>query len=176
MVIIRVTDPTQEESEIIWPETLATLLTWPQDAIQFRDAFIGDLNRTINGIKNNSCSHVITWTGSQTDFSWLGKLWILAETLIIPPPRPSSRKMAIGMLRLLRYLKRLRILVEIKGAEKRPKGRTQTWKYLNFLECQNPKQMGGICDALGELFLVENLSGRGQVLLKLLLVNESWRS
>ena len=83
-------------------------------------------------------NQVINWTGSQRDFSslgtnpdlskseWTTKLLTLAETKSVPPPKPSSRKIAIGMPWLLHdFCNGFKIDVKTYGAEKNPKGSTE---------------------------------------------------
>ena len=119
LVIIRATEPTQGEREIIWLVTLATLFTctfrggW-QDSSSTRPAFNFSIRSSVACIVPSIVSRitpnqVITWRGSQRDFSslgtnpdlskseWTTKLLTLAETKSVPPPKPSSRKIAIGM-------------------------------------------------------------------------------
>ena len=57
---------------------------------------------------------------------WTTKLLTLAETKSVPPPKPSSRKIAIGMPWLLHdFCNGFKIDVKTYGAEKNPKGSTE---------------------------------------------------
>ena len=153
LVIIRATEPTQGEREVIWPVTVATLFKctfwggW-QDISSTRPAFNFSMRSSVafivpSVVSRTTHNQVITWTGSQRDFTslgtnpdlskseWTTKLLTLAETKSVPPPKPSSRKIAIGMLWLLHdFCNGFKIDVKIYGAEERPKGSTQNWKYL----------------------------------------------
>ena len=61
------------------------------------------------------------------------KLLIWVETGSARPPRPSSRKITMVMPLLPRdFRSALKILVNTKGAEDSPNGRTQSWNVRNF--------------------------------------------
>ena len=99
-------------------------------------------------------NHVITWRGSQRDFSslgtnpdlskseWTTKLLTLAETKSVPPPKPLSRKIAIEMPWLLHdFCNGFKIDVKYTGLKKTRKGAQrlyELWKFLVLKISWNP--------------------------------------
>ena len=134
-------------------------------------------------VSRTTPNQVITWTGSQRDFSslgtnpdlskseWTTKLLTLAETKSVPPPKPSSRKIAIGMPWLLHdFCNGLKIDVKTYGAEENPKGSTEAlwalkiFRTENILKprSQNPKQKREIFCGLGKFQCGDNQT-EGQI-------------
>ena len=159
LVIIWAKEPTQGEREIIWPVTMATPFTctlqggW-QDSSSTRPAFNFSIRSSVACIVPSIVSRitpnqVITRRGSQRDFSslgtnpdlskseWTTKLLTLAETKSVPPPKPSSRKWAIGMPWLLHDF----CNVKTYGAEetrKEARRLYELWKFSELKISWNP--------------------------------------
>ena len=155
LVIIRAKEPTQGERKIIWPVTMATPFTctfrvgW-QGCSSIKPAFNFSIRSSVAFIVPSIVSiitlnYVITWRGSQRDFSslgtnpdlskseWTTKLLTLAETKSVPPPKPSSRKIAREMPWLLHdFCNGFKIDVKYTGWRKPEREHRGSMSYENF--------------------------------------------